>query len=65
MDCPVCGIRLSEDGKTVHTLTGDVPIKGFESEYNGVVYHFDCKECKAAFDANPSIYAKKEGQPCE
>ena len=56
MNCPVCGIRLSEDGKTVHTLTGDVPIKGFETVRAGVKYRFDSWKCKDAFDTDPSLY---------
>lgn len=63
MNCPVCHIRLSDDGREVLTLGGEKPIEGFESTYDGVVYRFDCAECKELFDFDPLKFVG--GAACE
>ena len=51
MNCPVCGVRLSDDGRNVETLGGEMSIAGFSSVHGDVTYWFDSQECKTAFDA--------------
>jgi len=45
---PVCGMTVNE--KTAK----------FKSDYMGKTYYFCNQPCKATFDKNPSVYAKRQ-----
>ena len=45
---PVCNMDVEE------------PKAAATSEYNGKIYYFCAKSCKAAFDKNPEKYLGKE-----
>lgn len=55
-ECPVCGVKISEDGSEVLLLSGASSIEPISAVYDGETYFFDSEDCKAIFESNPMLF---------
>lgn len=58
-ECPVCGVKISEDGSEVLTISGSFSIESVSVVFDGVTYFFDSEDCKSTFDSNPYLFTDR------
>ncbi len=59
-ECPVCGVKIAEDGTGVLTLAGSTPIDPITVVHDGVTYFFDSEDCKVTFESNPYLFTERK-----
>lgn len=59
-ECPVCGVKISEDGSEVLLLSVASSIEPVSVVFDGVTYFFDSEDCKSTFESNPYLFTERK-----